>query len=89
MIFYRSLYYMLRTFARNNITLVSIIIFIAVFGFVQVMQPAFLYKRDGSIREFGVGYKNKTIMPVWLFSIILGILSYLFVLYYISFPRLH
>lgn len=80
---------MLRTFARNNITLVSIIIFVAVFGFVQVMQPAFLYKQDGSIREFGVGYKNKTIMPVWLFSIILGILSYLFVLYYISFPRLH
>jgi len=59
-----------------------------VFGLVQMIKPAFLYKNDGSIREFGVGYKNKTIMPVWLFSIILGILSYLFVLYYLTFPKL-
>lgn len=80
---------MLRTFIRNNITLVSVIIFIIVFGLVQMIKPAFLYKNDGSIREFGVGYKNKTIMPVWLFSIILGILSYLFVLYYLTFPKLN
>jgi hypothetical protein len=79
---------MLRTFIRNNITLVSVIIFMIVFGLIQMIKPAFLYKNDGSIREFGVGYKNKTIMPVWLFSIILGILSYLFVLYYIAFPKL-
>ena len=79
---------MLRTFIRNNITLVSVIIFMIVFGLVQMTKPAFLYKNDGSIREFGVGYKNKTIMPVWLFSIILGILSYLFVLYYLTFPKL-
>ena len=79
---------MLRTFIRNNITLVSVIIFMIVFGSVQMIKPAFLYKNDGSIREFGVGYKNKTIMPVWLFSIILGILSYLFVLYYLSYPKL-
>jgi len=79
---------MLRTFIRNNITLVSVIIFMIVFGLVQMIKPAFLYKNDGSIREFGVGYKNKTIMPVWLFSIILGILSYLFVLYYLTFPKL-
>jgi hypothetical protein len=78
---------MLRTFIRNNITLVSVIIFMIVFGLVQMIKPAFLYKNDGSIREFGVGYKNKTIMPVWLFSIILGILSYLFVLYYLTFPN--
>jgi hypothetical protein len=79
---------MLRTFIRNNITLVSVVIFMIVFGSVQMIKPAFLYKNDGSIREFGVGYKNKTIMPVWLFSIILGILSYLFVLYYLAFPKL-
>ena len=78
---------MLRTFIRNNITLVSVIIFMIVFGLVQMIKPAFLYKNDGSIREFGVGYKNKTIMPVWLFSIILGILSYLFVLYYLTFQN--
>ena len=78
---------MLRAFTRNNIPLVSILLFIIIFALVQVFKPAFLYKDDGSIREFGVGYKNKTIMPVWLFSIILGILCYLFVLYYLAYPR--
>jgi hypothetical protein len=80
---------MLRTFTRNNITLVSILIFIIIFGLIQMMKPAFFYNQDGSIREFGIGYKNKTIVPVWLFSIILGILSYLFVLYYLAHPRLY
>lgn len=75
---------MLRTFARNNTPLVSIILFLIIFTIIQIIKPSFLYKIDGSIREFGVGYKNKTILPVWLLSIILGILSYLSVLYYIS-----
>jgi len=79
---------MLRTFARNNIPLMSIIIFIITFGSIQLIKPDFLYKKDGSIREFGVGYKNKTIMPVWLFSIILGILSYIVVLYYLTYPKI-
>ena len=75
---------MLRTFARNNTTLVSIVIFLVIFGFVQMMKPRFLYNNDGSIREFGVGYKNKTILPLWLFSIVLGILTYVLVLYYLT-----
>jgi uncharacterized membrane protein YozB (DUF420 family) len=75
---------MLRTFARNNTPLVSIIIFLIIFTIIQIIKPSFLYKIDGSIRDFGVGYKNKTILPVWLLSIILGILSYIFVLYYVS-----
>ena len=79
---------MLRTFARNNIPLMSIIIFIIIFAAIQVVKPDFLYKKDGSVREFGVGYKNKTIMPVWLFSIILGILSYIAVLYYLTYPKI-
>ena len=79
---------MLRTFTRNNITLVSIIIFITIFGIVQIIKPAFLYNVDGSIRDFGIGYKNKTILPIWLFSIILGIICYLFVLYYLAHPKL-
>jgi uncharacterized membrane protein YozB (DUF420 family) len=80
---------MLRSFVRNNITLTAITIFVVIFAVVQVLKPGFLYKQDGSIREFGVGTKNKTIMPVWLFSIILGILSYLVVTYYVAFPKLY
>jgi hypothetical protein len=79
---------MLRTFTRNNITLVSVSLFLVIFGFVQIMKPSFLYNNDGSLREFGVGYKNKTILPLWLFSIVLGILTYVLVLYYLTYPRI-
>jgi hypothetical protein len=78
---------MLRTFARNNTTFMAIIIFLVIFTIVQLTKPIFFYNRDGSIREFGIGYKNKTILPIWLFSLLLGILSYLFVLYYLVYPR--
>ena len=80
---------MLRQFIRNNITLVAIVFFIILFGLVQLCKPAFLYNKDGSIRPFGIGYKNKTIVPIWLFSIILGIFSYLFVLYYLAYPKIN
>ena len=79
---------MLRTFTRNNTTLAAILIFLFLFISIQIIRPPFLYNNDGSIKEFGIGYKNKTILPIWLLSIILGILCYLLVLYYISYPRL-
>ena len=74
------------TFIRNNPVLVSIILFITVFSIFQLLKPGFLYNIDGSLRDFGIGYRNKTILPVWLLSIILGILSYLFVRFYLSKP---
>jgi uncharacterized membrane protein YGL010W len=40
---------MLRSFIRNNITLVSIIIFVIIFTIVQMLKPPFLYNKDGSI----------------------------------------
>ena len=76
---------MLIKFTKNNITLVSIVIFLLVFGIVQMIKPSFLYNKDSSLRQFGIGYKNKTILPLWLFSIILGRLIYLFVLYYLTY----
>jgi lipopolysaccharide export LptBFGC system permease protein LptF len=47
------------------------------FGLIIMIKPAFLYNKDGSVREFGIGYRNKTILPIWLLSLILGIVSYL------------
>lgn len=79
---------MLRTFTRNNTTLVSIVVFLVIFGIVQMLKPSFLYNNDGSLREFGVGYKNKTILPLWLFSIVLGILIYVLVLYYLTYSKI-
>lgn len=79
---------MYKKFIRENITLVSVIMFIIIFGIIQFMKPLCFYNKDGSIREFGIGYKNKTIFPIWLFSIILGILCYLSVMYFTSFPKI-
>jgi hypothetical protein len=73
----------IKAYTRQNIPLISIILFLIIFGFIQLIQPAFLYNSDGSLREFGVGYKNKTILPVWLLSIVLGILCYCAVRFYI------
>ena len=78
---------MYRNFIRDNVTLVAIILFIIIFSMIQLSKPAFLYNTDGSIREFGVGYKNKTILPIWLLSIVLGIVCYLIVMYYIANPK--
>jgi hypothetical protein len=75
----------IKLYVRQHLPLVSIILFLTIFGFIQLMQPAFLYNSDGSLRDFGVGYKNKTILPIWLLSIVLGILSYCFTRYYIMF----
>ena len=82
---YRTMF--LRHYIQQNVPTVSILLFIILFGSIQFMKPAFLYNQDGSIREFGVGYKNKTILPIWLLSLILGILSYLAVMYFVAYPR--
>jgi len=80
--------FMNKTYIRENITLISIILFVFLFGFIIMLKPSFLYNKDGSIREFGIGYKNKTILPIWLLSLILGILSYLIVMFYLASPKL-
>lgn len=77
-----------RQFVRENVTLISIILFIVIFTAIQMMKPSCLYNANGSVREFGIGYRNKTIFPIWLLSIILGILSYLAVMYYIAHPKI-
>lgn len=70
---------------RENLPLVSIIIFVILFAIIQMYKPAFLYNTDGSLREFGVGYRNKTILPMWLLSIVLGILIYISLMYYVTY----
>lgn len=75
---------MLKKYVRENASLVAIILFLFIFVSIQMIKPVCFFNKDGSIRHFGVGYKNKTILPIWLLSIVLGILCYLVVLVYIS-----
>jgi hypothetical protein len=73
---------------KKNITSVSIILFVTIFSLIQYIQPSIIYNSDGSLRQFGIGTKKKTVLPIWLMSLILAIFSYLFVLYYLSFPKI-
>ena len=72
---------------KNNINLFAISIFLILFIIIQLLKPGFLYNRDGSLRQFGIGKKKETIIPIWLVSIVLAIFSYLLVLYYINSSR--
>ena len=76
-----------RLFIRNNITSVSILIFIFLFAVIQKLEPSFLYNTDGSIKQFGLGRKKHTVVPIWLVTLVLSIFSYLFVLYYLTYPK--
>ena len=60
-------------------------LYVVVFMLVQYANPSFIYNQDGSLREFGIGYSSKTVLPIWLIAIVLGILSYVAV-YYVSRP---
>lgn len=78
---------MLRQFVVTNINLVSIIVFLLLFAIIMVTKPNIIFDKNGKPREFGIGYKNKTIVPLWLTVIILAIVSYLVILCYINFKR--
>ena len=47
-----------------------------------------MYNENGSLRQFGIGFQRKTVVPAWLVAIIIAILSYLLVLY-VSTPQLY
>mgnify|MGYP001317126446 CR=1 FL=1 len=78
----------MRNFIRKNTTSISILIFAILFSFIQMVEPGILYE-NGVIRHFGLGSKKKTILPIWLMTIILAILSYLGVIYYINMPKIY
>jgi hypothetical protein len=74
-------------FIRNNINSFAILLFLVSFSLLNFVQPGFLYNNNGTLREFGLGQRRKTVLPIWLLSLLLGILSYLAVLYFITIPK--
>ena len=78
-----------RLILRRNMMTVSVVLFLSIFIIVNMSKPSFLYEKDGSIRQFGLGFRKKTIIPVWLITIVLAILCYLVVLYVINAPKLY
>jgi hypothetical protein len=61
----------------------AILVFLVIFIIFAYLKPHFLYSKNGALRTFGLGKSNSTILPIWLFAILLAILSYLLVLFVI------
>jgi hypothetical protein len=77
----------MRHFVRRNLVASAILVFISAYSLLVYAKPAFLYNTDGSLRQFGVGLRKKTVIPAWLVAIVLAILSYFSVLYYVTVPH--
>ena len=74
---------MYRTYIRKNNTSAAIIIFLVIFVIFMYIKPSFLFTQHGSIRNFGLGKRNCTVLPIWLFVIIAAITAYLVILCYL------
>lgn len=77
----------MNNFIKSNIVLSSIVIFTFLFMIIILTKPPIIFNKDGTFRNFGIGYSRKTVTPIWLITIVLAIISYLFILYYISNPQ--
>ena len=73
---------MIKKIVQQNLPLFSIALFLIVYMYIIIVKPSHIYNTDGSLKEFGVGYNKKTIVPLWLVAVLLGILCYFAVLYY-------
>jgi|1048.fasta_scaffold03355_2 hypothetical protein len=71
----------MKDFVRTNASLCAIIVFLGLYAIIIKFKPKLIFYEDGTIKDFGLGYKNKTILPIWLVAVVLAILSYIIVLY--------
>jgi hypothetical protein len=69
---------------RQHVVTISIIMYISIYMFIMYLKPSFLFNKNGSLREFGIGSRNKTIIPIWFLAIFIATLSYFSVMYYVS-----
>lgn len=77
-----------RYFINENKTSFAILLFLILYVLVTIMKPAFLFRKNGELRLFGLNYEKKTIIPLWLLVIFLAVISYLIILYWLIWPKL-
>lgn len=73
----------LKNFIGKNKLNFSLLLFIIIFGLIHQLKPSIVYDEEGEFRPFGIGYRHKTILPIWLVAIITAIFSYIFVMSYL------
>jgi hypothetical protein len=75
----------LKGFVRYHKLSIAIFLFLILFSIVHVTKPGLIYNSDGGFRPFGVGYQHKTVIPIWVVSIVLAILCYLSVMVFLMY----
>lgn len=64
--------------SNNNYMKITISIFVLITILIWSYKPSIMFRKDGSIKEFGVG-KDKTVYYYPFILIIIGIISYIIV----------
>ena len=63
---------------RKNKVGVAILLFMFIYGIFYALKPAFAYNEDGTLKPFGLGYTNRSVLPISFLVLIFAIISYLF-----------
>jgi|LauGreSBDMM110SN_4_FD.fasta_scaffold123004_2 hypothetical protein len=69
----------MKKYIIQNQLITAIILFSVLFFTLLIGKPKFLFNKDDSLKQFGIGFQAKTVFPLWIFTITLAILSYSFV----------
>ena len=67
---------MIKFDCTNKITIISYIIVILI---LYIIKPKYMFTDDGNLKHFGLK-KNNTIIPIWLFAIIISLFIYLLII---------
>ena len=73
----------MKKYIVENQLIATIILFAVLFFTLLLGKPKFIYNEDGSLKPFGLGYHRKTVFPLWIITICLAILCYVFVRFYV------
>ena len=72
---------MFRLFIRqNNITSVSIVLFVILFIVIQIAKPSIIYGKDGSLRQFGLASEKNSIAYMAYYNIFSNIMLFIYII---------
>jgi len=69
----------MRRFIAKHVLLSAAALFVVLFSLLHVWKPSLIYMADGRFRDFGVGYKHRSILTGWGAAIVLALFSYIVV----------
>ena len=65
---------MINEFIRENKILATFILFLFMFCTIMITKPSFVFNKDGTVKDFGLGYNNKTVLPIFVFCSAINLL---------------